>query len=62
MQTSIQIVTINNTRCKSEKFIGITDIYGNFDITIPNDPDKSIYFTMLSYTDLELKVKDLYSH
>jgi hypothetical protein len=59
---NINIVTISDTKCKSEYFIGNADKYGNFKFKIDKDNFKSIYFSYPSYLDLEIKIISIYSY
>jgi len=56
---NIFIASITDTNCLIEPIFAQTDNQGNFKIKIKRDNSKSIYFTSLSYLDLELRIKNL---
>lgn len=56
MPADIFLATISDSTCVMEKKLGVADINGHFKIAVKKDRNKSLYFTSLSYNDLEIKL------
>lgn len=56
MTAEIFLATVSDSTCVMEEKLGVADINGHFKIAVKKDRNKSLYFTSLSYNDLEIKL------
>lgn len=59
MIADILLATVSDSTCVMEEKLGVADINGHFKIAVKKDRKKSLYFTSLSYKDLEIKIAQI---